>query len=508
MSRLLLLAFLLASTAVNAQLLVKDDAGRNLIVRHHFKRIVTLAPFLTEAAFAAGAGDLVVGVDALSDYPREVGRLPRVPTGAGFSLEAIATLKPDLVLAWKDGIRMEDVEAITSYGATVYLAQARRLEDVPRLMQAVGSFTGRNVREPVAKFEGRLADIRRANAKKPRLTVFLEIWNRPLTTVGQSNMLSEAIEVCRGENVFADLGGMAPRVDWDEVEAANPYVVLGVNSANNAEEFHANWITHYGIRAVREGRMLYVESEALQRPSVRTLDSVARLCAELDKVRLHDALIAPSEAYTYGSGGPLAEAAAPAPAPEVLRRPMTTVERDVAAVLASTYALPKADETDAPPAADASSKPAPAQVQPAPPQSPAPPVRLAQSSGLGERSTAAAAGDGGPGSYTQVSRYGDLYFLSGQIALDPATGAFDEKADVAQQTRAALENVRRVLEGERLTMANVISVTVYLTNIGDLDAMDAAYEEAFRTRLPARTVVQATNLPRGARVEITVLAGR
>ena len=85
---------------------------------------------------------------------------------------------------------------------------------------------------------------------------------------------------------------------------------------------------------------------------------------------------------------------------------------------------------------------------------------------------------------------------------DPAT------TQVEDQTRAALENIRRVLERERLTMANVVSTTVYLRSINDLGAMEQAYDAAFRTRFPARTVVEATNLPRGARVQIAVVAGR
>jgi iron complex transport system substrate-binding protein len=508
MPRLLLLALLLACTAVRAQLLVKDDAGRNLLVRHHFSRIVTLAPFLTEAAYAAGAGDLVVGADVLSTYPDAARRLPRVPTGADFSLDALAALRPDLVLAWKGGIRMEDVDAITSFGATVYLAEGRHLDDVPRLLQSVGALTGRNTRDAVATYESRLKALRRAMANKPRLTMFLEIWNRPLTTVGGDSLLSEAVLACRGENVFGTLRGMAPQVDYEEVREANPYLILGVNSANNADDFHANWSSHRGIRAVQAEHLIYIESETLQRPSLRTLDSIARLCAEMDQVRLHDSLIAASEAYSIAKG-PVAEAEG---ASEVLRRPMTTIERDVAAVLASTYAVTStpAEPTAKPaPAAGESAAPATRPAAPQPAAAP-PPVTLAAAVPDAPGAAAARKTEQGTGSssYTQVSRYGDLYFVSGQIALDPASGRFQGDTGIADQTRAALDNVRRLLEGERLTMANVVSTTVYLRRINDLAAMDEAYEGAFRTRLPARTVVEATNLPRGALVEISVVAGR
>ena len=125
------------------------------------------------------------------------------------------------------------------------------------------------------------------------------------------------------------------------------------------------------------------------------------------------------------------------------------------------------------------------------------------------RPSAAAAPEGDfAARYTQASRYGDLLFVSGQIANDPRTGAFDSTQDIDAQTRRVLENVRAVLEANRLTMANVVSVTVCITNISRLSGMDAAYHEFFRGDPPARTVVEVSHLPRGALVEISVVAGR
>jgi 2-iminobutanoate/2-iminopropanoate deaminase len=296
------------------------------------------------------------------------------------------------------------------------------------------------------------------------------------------------------------------------VREANPYVIMGINSASNVEEFQQNWSTRRGIEAVRAGRLLYIESEALQRPTVRTLDSIARLCVELDQVRLRNQLIAASEAYSL-STGPLA--ASPAvPSGDMLQRPMTSVERDVAAVLASAYAVgkndaPAAEAKPAPSAPEATQRvPAPRPAaEPSPGPASTPPVALAAAPAMA-RELSAPPARGSPAAYTQVSRYGDLYFVSGQIALDPATGRFDGAAKIGAQTLGALENVRQALEAERLTMANVVSTTVYLRSINDLDAMDEAWQSAFRTRLPARTVVETPNLPRGALVQISVVAGR
>jgi iron complex transport system substrate-binding protein len=284
--RILAAAFLLASSVPSlAQVSLRDDIGRAVSVKNTATRIVTLAPFLTELVYAAGAGDRVVGVSSLSDYPPAARTQPQIPTGASFSFEAVAKLKPDLVLAWSGGISRDDVEHLAGFGATVFVADARKLEDVPRLLKVVALLTSNDVTKQVADYEAKLESLRRANAQKPKLAVFLEIWNRPLTTISGTHFMSEALEICRGENVFKDIPGSAPKVSWEEVFERNPYAIVGAGSASTEEEFRANWTVRQSIVAVKENRLLYVDIEAMQRPSVRTPDGVAQLCDALDKLR-------------------------------------------------------------------------------------------------------------------------------------------------------------------------------------------------------------------------------
>ena len=131
-------------------------------------------------------------------------------------------------------------------------------------------------------------------------------------------------------------------------------------------------------------------------------------------------------------------------------------------------------------------------------QSPPPPRTPAQVS---------AASAGTAASYTQGTRYGDLVFISGQIALDMGTSQI-RGTTIEDQTRQVMENLRGVLESHRLTFANVVSVTVYLKEINDFRGMNSAYESYFRGALPARSVVAVSRLPRDALVEISVIAGR
>jgi 2-iminobutanoate/2-iminopropanoate deaminase len=134
-------------------------------------------------------------------------------------------------------------------------------------------------------------------------------------------------------------------------------------------------------------------------------------------------------------------------------------------------------------------------------QTPPPPRTAAQVA-------AATAGTAGSASsYTQGTRYGDLVFVSGQIALDPVSSQL-RGTTIEEQTRQVMENIRGVLESHRLTFANVVSVTVYLKDINDFRGMNTAYESYFRGALPARSVVAVSRLPRDALVEVSAIAGR
>ena len=158
-----------------APVTLTDSLGREVTLKAPAMRIVTLAPFLTELAFAAGAGDRVVGVSAYSDHPAEARALPVVSSAAGVSLEQLAALRPDLVLAWRDSFRVEDIERISAFGAAVYVASGRRLDDVPGLLAAIGSAARLDVSRVSARYAAELAQLRTRYSGKARIDVFLEI---------------------------------------------------------------------------------------------------------------------------------------------------------------------------------------------------------------------------------------------------------------------------------------------------------------------------------------------
>ena len=276
---------LAAAPAAAAPITLKDDLGRTVMLERPARRIVTLAPFLTELAFSAGLGSRVVGVSAFSDYPPQARALPQVASAAGVSPERIAALHPDLVLAWSDSLRPEEAERIARLGPAVFVARARRLADVPRLLVDIGTLGGRDTRSLAARYDARLESLRRTYAHRAPLAVFLEIWSRPLTTISGRHFINEALGLCGARNVFADLPGVAPEVSWEELYARDPPVIVGLASAPDAASFRANWRRHPTLSAVRNARLVFAAADALQRPTLRTPEAIAGLCAALDAVR-------------------------------------------------------------------------------------------------------------------------------------------------------------------------------------------------------------------------------
>ena len=274
-----------AFAAGAAPITIADDLGRRVTLAHPAQRIVSLSPFLTELAFSAGTGPRVVGVSAYSDYPPAARALPQVASAAGMSLESIAALHPDLVLAWTDTTRPEDVARLERLGTAVFVARARKLDDPPRLLEAIARLAGTDVSTAAAQFRSRIDALRRRHAARPVVNALVEIWHAPLTTVGAGHWIGEALAACGARNAFADLPGLAPQVGWELVYRRDPDVIVATGSAGSEKEVREQWRAHSTLRAVRAGRIVFVDADLLERPTLRLADGVAQLCAGIERAR-------------------------------------------------------------------------------------------------------------------------------------------------------------------------------------------------------------------------------
>lgn len=276
--------YCLQETSQAAPIEVRDDRGATLRLAVPARRVISIAPHLTELTFAAGAGAHLVAVSAYSDFPPAARDLPRVGDGARVDLERILTLKPDLVLAWKSGNQAGDIARLERLGIPVWVSEASRLTDVPRLLRAVALLAGvaGSGERAAADFEQDLSRLRaRAqSAKQQAPRVFYEIWHQPLLTVNGAHMISDAIVLCGGVNVFAAAPMLTPAVTLEAVLASRPHLVLGGGSANGETDFVERW-RGMPLATLRAIPAYYIAPDSIQRQSPRILQGIRAICAQI-----------------------------------------------------------------------------------------------------------------------------------------------------------------------------------------------------------------------------------
>ena len=264
-----------------------DSDGRRISLAAPAGRIVSLAPHVTEQLFAAGAGAKLVGVSEYSDYPEEAKRLPRVASSGAVNLEMVLALKPDLVVAWRLEATAAALARLESLGLPVFYSEPRRLAQIPDMIEALGELAGSGVTaKPLAQSLRReLARLGTTYQGKRPVSVFYQISERPLMTLGGGQFVSDAIALCGGRNIFADATVMAPVVNVETVLAADPEAILSGYSA-----WHGYWRQFPGLRAVQAGNLYVVPVNEMHRHGPRAIDATGLLCRKIDEARLKAAI--------------------------------------------------------------------------------------------------------------------------------------------------------------------------------------------------------------------------
>ncbi|MDR2837855.1 MAG: cobalamin-binding protein [Azonexus sp.] len=280
-------AFLAILPVARADIVVKDDAGREVRLAQPAQRIVTLAPHLAELLFAAGAGEKLVGAVDYSDYPPAAKKAPRVGGYDRLDLEAVAALKPDLALAWASGNSAAQIDRLRALGLTVYVSEPSRMASVASQIEDLGQLAGSEAAANTAarRFRERLENLRATNAKKPPVRVFYELWNAPLMTIGGSQIISDVITLCGGVNVFAGIDRKAATVSIEAVLAADPEAIIATGMGEARPEWLRDWGEWPRLTAVKRDNLFHINPDLLHRHTPRILDGAEQLCADLDIAR-------------------------------------------------------------------------------------------------------------------------------------------------------------------------------------------------------------------------------
>jgi len=263
-----------------------DDRGVAPRLSAAAARIVTLAPHLAEIVFSAGAGDRLVGVARYSDFPPAVQHVPRIGDAARVDVERILALKPDLVLAWRSGNQASDIARLERMGQRVFVTEPRRLDDIDRLLRAVGALAGSEeaAGRTALALQADIAALRARHAGLAPVRVFYEIWHRPLLTVNGEHMISDVIALCGGINVFAAVPLLTPAVSLEAVLAARPEVILGGSSSATPRQFEAQWRNHE-VATLGRVPAFHIAPDDIQRATPRIVNGARAICRILDEVR-------------------------------------------------------------------------------------------------------------------------------------------------------------------------------------------------------------------------------
>ncbi|MCC8401133.1 cobalamin-binding protein [Paraburkholderia sp. MMS20-SJTN17] len=274
-----------------ATIAVTDDSGATVTLAAPAQRVISLAPHVTELLYAAGGGPKLVGAVSYSDYPPEAKQLPRVGDNKSLDLERIVALKPDLIVVWRHGNAQRQLDRLRELHVPLFFSEPRRLDDVAVSLTRLGRLLGTSASADAAAaaYRDDIARLRARYANRPSVSVFYQVWDRPLMTLNGQHMISDVIALCGGRNVFAGLLPLVPTVSTEAVLAANPEAIVtaapGATRPDTTLPQLDAWRAWPGLAAVANDNLFAIDGDLINRPAPRIAQGARQLCEDLELAR-------------------------------------------------------------------------------------------------------------------------------------------------------------------------------------------------------------------------------
>ncbi|MBK1691574.1 cobalamin-binding protein [Ectothiorhodospira mobilis] len=283
----LIIAILVLPHAHAEPLIVTDDRGRQVQLQAPAKRIISLAPHITENLFAVGVGERIVGTVNFSDHPGAALEIPRVGSYKQLDLESIIALEPDLIIAWEAGNVRSQLERLEAMGHTLYYSDPRDIRQLAQGLETLGRLAGhpQQGHQTARELEQALEGLRDRYAGRSPVTVFYQVWDRPLMTLNGEHIISQVIRLCGGRNVFGHLDAAVPRLNREVVLAADPEVIMGGGMGEEDPQWVEDWRRWTQMTAVARDNLFFIPPSLLQRPTPRLAAGARRVCQALEQAR-------------------------------------------------------------------------------------------------------------------------------------------------------------------------------------------------------------------------------
>jgi iron complex transport system substrate-binding protein len=279
---LILLSFLIwAPNAHSSSQRFKDEVGRDVIVPFPPKKIISLAPNVTEILFSLGLDQEIVGVSIHCNFPEKVQRKVRVGSYISLDFEKIVSLKPDLIIATGAGNTRDMVDRLERLGFPTYVIFPKNVEDVTRSVGHLSQLVGREKEgeEIIQEMRRRRERVLALTLGLPRPRVFLQIGEAPIVTVGKNSFADDLIRLAGGDNVAGNEKEMYPRFGMEEILKRSPEVILisSMNPRGNYQKVLQEWSRWKTIPAVKNGQIYLIDSDLIDRPSPRIIEGLEEM---------------------------------------------------------------------------------------------------------------------------------------------------------------------------------------------------------------------------------------
>ncbi|UCH87662.1 MAG: ABC transporter substrate-binding protein [Dehalococcoidia bacterium] len=258
-----------------------DAWGRLLTIRQRPERIVSLVPSLTEALFAFGLDEEIVGVTRFCVEPRQgVAGKTKVGGTKALDVAKIKSLRPDLVVASAEENSPGDVTQLIDYGFPVFVTLVTNIESAIDLLRHLAAITGTTAaaRPIIQGAKEALAFVQGAGGGREKVRVFCPIWRNPYMTCGRGTYMHDVITVCGGRNVFGERQESYPRLELAEMAALDPQVILLPNEPYRFTKRHkADFKAFAEVTAVKNGHIFLVDGKVLTWYGPRIAESLSEV---------------------------------------------------------------------------------------------------------------------------------------------------------------------------------------------------------------------------------------
>lgn len=262
------------------------------------QRIITLAPHLSELVDSAGGSDRLVGVSAFSNFPASVKQLPITSDARSIDLEKMKSLRPDLIIYWRGGTSESQIQSIKkTFNKNVQFiaVEPKKLGDIATDIETIGKALGTDTiaKKNADALRIKISELRNKennknnskNISQRKVRVFYQVWAQPLMTLNKDHIISDIIQRCGGEQLFANEKVLVPTVSREAVIKANPEIIFtAVDSAKMASDW-SMWTSFPQLAATKNKAFVDLDGDIISRPSPRIIQGAQKICAEINRLR-------------------------------------------------------------------------------------------------------------------------------------------------------------------------------------------------------------------------------